>query len=53
MVFHLPTEFSLPEQEVAWLDLGATRAIFEKPESLMGHMKPLYIKGHIDGTPMN
>jgi hypothetical protein len=49
MVFHLPAEFELPEQEVARLDLGAKRDVFEKPEEVRGHMKPLYIKGHLDG----
>jgi hypothetical protein len=43
----------LLEQEVARLDLGAAQGIFEKPGSLNGHMKHLYTKGHIDGTPVN
>jgi hypothetical protein len=41
MVFQLPVEFGLPEQEVAQLALGAERAIFEKPSKLGHHMKPL------------
>jgi hypothetical protein len=44
MVFHLPAEFRLPEQEVAQLNLGAESAIFEKPRELGHHMKPMYIK---------
>jgi hypothetical protein len=32
MVFHLPSEFCLLEQEMVQLVLGAERAIFEKPE---------------------
>jgi hypothetical protein len=46
MVFHLPTEFELPEQKVAQLDLGAKRAIFEKPEEMGGGTLDLYtLKG--------
>jgi hypothetical protein len=26
--------------------------MFEKPEKLGEHMKPLYIKGHLDGWPV-
>jgi hypothetical protein len=53
IVFHLPMEFVLPKTEVAQLNLGAERAVFEKPEKLGQHMKPLYIKGHLDGKPVN
>jgi hypothetical protein len=53
MVFHLPVKFSLPESGVARLKLGAKRAIFEKPVELEKHMKPLYIRGHLDGVPTN
>jgi hypothetical protein len=49
MVFQLPAEFGFPETEVAHFVLGAERAIFEKPEELGKHMKPQYIKGHLDG----
>jgi hypothetical protein len=49
MVFQLPAEFGFPEIEVAHFVLGAERAIFEKPEELGKHMKPQYIKGHLDG----
>jgi hypothetical protein len=53
MVFQLPTEFKLPAAEMAWLDLGAERAVFQKPDKLGQHMKPLYIKGYLDGKPIN
>jgi hypothetical protein len=33
--------------------LGAERAVFEKPEVLGEHMKPLYIKGHLNGRLVN
>jgi hypothetical protein len=49
MVFHLPNEFRLPETELAQLDLGVERSIFEKPETTSSHMKPLYIKRYLDG----
>jgi hypothetical protein len=53
MVFQLPPEFSLPEPEVAQLALGAERVIFEKPGELGWHMKPRYIRGHLDVEPIN
>jgi hypothetical protein len=53
MVFHLPAEFRLPKQETARLNLRAAQAVFGRLEALEGHMKPLYIKGHIDGMPVN
>jgi hypothetical protein len=53
MVFELPKEFHLPEDIGAQLDLGAERAVFEKPELLGQHMRALYIKGHLDGMPIN
>jgi hypothetical protein len=52
MAFHLPDEFGLPETELVQLDLGAERAIFEKPEEVGSHMKSLYIKGYLDGEPV-
>jgi hypothetical protein len=53
MVFQLPVEFGIPESEVAQFVLGTERAIFEKPGELGKNMKPLYIKGHLDGTPVD
>jgi hypothetical protein len=32
--------------------LCAEGAVFEKPEKLGEHMKPLFIRGHLDGTPV-
>jgi hypothetical protein len=34
------------------LALGAERAVFEKPENPATHMKPLFILGHLDRTPI-
>jgi hypothetical protein len=52
MVFALPAEFRAPEVEVAELVLGPKNAIFEKPEKPEQHLKPLFIKGHVDGKPI-
>jgi hypothetical protein len=32
--------------------LGVEHAVFEKPKNLGAHMKPLFIRGHLDGTPI-
>jgi hypothetical protein len=52
MGFMIPAEFHAPEIEVTELVVGAERAMFEKPLKMGEHMKPLYIKGHLDGKPM-
>jgi hypothetical protein len=49
MVFQLPFEFHLPETRMAQLDMGAERVVFEKPEVLEKHMRPLYVMGLVDG----
>lgn len=52
MVYYLAAEFCAinEEGEVAQLDFGLKIAIFEKPNELMKHLKPLYIKAHINGS---
>jgi hypothetical protein len=50
MVFTIPAEFRAPTENIAELALGAERAVFEKPKNLVVHMKPLFIRGHLDGT---
>jgi hypothetical protein len=52
MVFTIPVEFHAPMKDVAELALGAERTVFEKPENLGAHMKPLFIREHLDGTPI-
>jgi hypothetical protein len=52
MVFQLPPEFCLPELKAAQLALGAERVIFENPNELGQRTKPLYIKGHLDGSQL-
>ena len=57
MVFVLPSEFRAPQPEelaIAQLDLGPQPIIFEKPkEKSYKHLKGLYLKGFIDGKPVN
>jgi hypothetical protein len=52
MVFMIPIEFCAPMEDIAELTLGARRAMFEKPENLGAHKKPLFIQGHLDKTPV-
>jgi hypothetical protein len=49
MVFESPEEFRAPDYEVAEMALGAKLASFEKPEKLGHHMKPLFVKGYVEG----
>jgi hypothetical protein len=50
MVFMIPVEFHVPMEDVVELALGVECAMLEKPENLGTHMKPLFIRGHLDGT---
>ena len=54
MVYYLPAEFRAVDEEgeVAQLDFGPKNAIFEKPKELVTHLKPLYLRGHINGSPL-
>jgi hypothetical protein len=54
MVYYLPSEFCAVDEEgeVAQLDFGPKNAIFEKPKEAVKHLKPLYVKGHINGSPV-
>jgi hypothetical protein len=52
MVFTIPIEFHAPTEDITELALGAKRAVFEKPENLGAHMKPLFIQGHFNRTPI-
>jgi hypothetical protein len=57
MVFVLPAEFHArahEESSVAQLDLGPRPVIFEKPQAKnYKHLKALYLKGYINGQPVN
>jgi hypothetical protein len=52
IVFTILVEFREPMEDVAELALGAEHAVFKKPENPGEHMKPLFIRGHQDGTPI-
>jgi hypothetical protein len=52
MVFTIPAEFHAPSVDIVEFMLGAGRVVFEKPENPGAHMKPLFIQGHSDGTPI-
>jgi hypothetical protein len=57
MVFILPLEFYATDRKellVAQLDFGPRPVIFEKPrEKNYKHLKALYLKGYINGHPVN
>jgi hypothetical protein len=53
MVFTLPAEFRGAEEEVAQMCLDPKEAMFEKPEESSQHLKPLYIRGHINRKPIS
>jgi hypothetical protein len=53
MVFTLLAEFRGVEEEVAHMCLGPKEAMFEKTEESNQHLKPLYIRSHIDRKPIS
>ncbi|PUZ70450.1 hypothetical protein GQ55_2G231600 [Panicum hallii var. hallii] len=57
MVFVLAAEFHAQTREepsVAQLDLGPRPVVFEKPQAKnYKHLKALYLKGYINGQPIN
>jgi hypothetical protein len=52
MVFVILAEFCAPTEDIRESALGAKHAMFEKPENPGAHMKPLFIRVHLDGTPI-
>jgi hypothetical protein len=53
VIYLSSTNYSLlEEEEVSHLALGPQDAIFKKLTELGDHLKPLYIHGHLDGTPV-
>ena len=56
MVFILPAEFRASsdtvEKAIAQLCLGPKAATFEKPKDDFLHLKPLYLRGYINGKPI-
>ena len=57
MVFFLPEEFRTPQpslEMMAQLSLGPAAVVFEKPiDKKYHHLKLLYLKGYINGKPIN
>jgi hypothetical protein len=53
MVFTLLTEFKGAEEEVAQMCLDPKEVMFEKSEESNQHLKPLYVRGHIDRKPIS
>jgi hypothetical protein len=53
LVFMLSVEFRGIEEEVTQMCLSPMEALFEKPEELSQHLKPLYIQGHINRKPIS
>jgi hypothetical protein len=50
MVFMIRAELCAPTENITELALGAEHAMFEKPKNPGAHMKPLFIRGHLDRT---
>jgi hypothetical protein len=46
-------EFKGVEGDVTQMYLGPKEAVFEKPKESSQHMKPLYVRGHIDGRSIS
>jgi hypothetical protein len=53
MVFTLSAEFQGVEEDVTQNCLGPKEVVFEKPEESSQHLKPLYVRAHIDGKPIS
>jgi hypothetical protein len=41
------------DDEVAEMSFGPRDTVFQGPKDLENHLKPLYIQGHLDGTPIS
>ena len=41
------------EPVMAQFDFGPKEAVFTKPKESVNHLKPLYVRGHLDGTPIS
>jgi hypothetical protein len=50
MVFVIPAEFCAPTEDVTELALSVERVVFEKLENPIAYIKPLFIRGHLNGT---
>jgi hypothetical protein len=52
MVFMILAEFRAHMEDIMEMALGVECVVFEKPENPGVHMKPLFIRGHLDRTPI-
>jgi hypothetical protein len=53
MAFMLPAKFRGSEEEVTQMCFNPKEVRFEKPELSSQHMKPLYIRGHVNRRPIS
>jgi hypothetical protein len=53
LVFTLPAEFRGINEEITQLCLDPKEDTFEKSEESSQHLKPSYVRGHIDGRPIS
>jgi hypothetical protein len=53
MTISLSTIIGDDEHVVAQFDFGPKYMIFTKPKESVNHLKLLYVRGHIDGTPIS
>jgi hypothetical protein len=51
-VFTLLAEFRGVEEEVAQMFLGPKEVMLKKRKESSQHLKPLYVRGHINGRPI-
>jgi hypothetical protein len=51
-IFMILAKFCALMEYVTELALGAKLAVFEKPKNPSAHMKPLFIRGHLDRMPV-
>jgi hypothetical protein len=50
IVFAIPEKFCVATEDIMELALGVECAMFKKPKIPGAHMKPLFIRGHLDRT---
>ena len=46
-------DFIGDDSRTAEFNFATQSAIFEKPKDSVNHLKPLHVKGHINGTPVH
>jgi hypothetical protein len=54
VIYRSSVDYSLVgDDEVSEMSFGLRDAVFQKPKDSKNHLKPLYILGHLDGTPIS